>query len=243
MKERKNSQEIRKKNLIKEICGEIILSEKSNQTIKKWRNIFEISQRDLADEMEIMPSVISDYESGRRKSPGIKMIKKIVKNLIKIDEKRGGNVLKGFSDLPFHNSLSNSLLDIKEFSVPVKLKEFCEKTKIDVINNKDLLDQEIYGYSIIDSLKAILELSPRDMVKLYGLTTQRALIFTKVSTGRSPMVAIKVTNLKPTLVALHGLDRVDDLAKRIGKVERIPIGICRLKTADEIIDNLKNQFH
>ena len=39
-----------------------------------------------------------------------------------------------------------------------------------------------------------------DLVKAYGMTTDRALIFTNVSSGRSPMVAIKVTNLKPSLV-------------------------------------------
>ncbi|MFB6075532.1 MAG: helix-turn-helix domain-containing protein, partial [Candidatus Aenigmatarchaeota archaeon] len=225
--DKKDSFEVKKENLTKKICGEIILSDKPNKTIKKWRNIFEISQRDLADQMDIMPSVISDYESGRRKSPGIKMIRKIVSGLIEIDEKRGGNVLMGFSNLPSNSSLSKSLLDIREFSVPVKIKDFCEKTGIDVVSGKEMIDKEIYGYSIIDSLKAIVELSPQDMVKLYGLTSQRALIFTRVSTGRSPMVAIKVTNLKPSLVAFHGLNKVDELAKRIADVERIPVGICR----------------
>lgn len=238
----KNSIEVKRKNLTKKICGEIILSEEPNKTIKKWRNIFEISQRDLADEMDIMPSVISDYESGRRKSPGIKMVRKIVNALIKVDEKKGGNVLRGFSNLPSNNSLSKSLLDIREFSVPVKIKDFCEKVGIDVVSGKDMIDQEIYGYSIIDSLKAIVELSPQDMVKLYGLTSQRALIFTKVSTGRSPMVAIKVTNLSPSFVALHGLNKVDKLAERIAEVERIPIGICRKDTTEEIISTLKNKF-
>lgn len=240
--EEKDSLEVKKENLTKKICGEIILSEKPNETIKKWRNIFEISQRDLADEMEIMPSVISDYESGRRESPGIKMVKKIVNSLIKIDEKKGGNVLRGFSNLPSDNSLSKSLLDIREFSVPVKIKDFCEKTGIDVVSGKDMIDREIYGYSIIDSLKAIVELSPQDMVKLYGLTSQRALIFTRVSTGRSPMVAIKVTNLKPNFVGFHGLNKVDKLAKRIADVERIPIGICRKDDPEEIISTLKDKF-
>ncbi|MFB6075619.1 MAG: helix-turn-helix domain-containing protein [Candidatus Aenigmatarchaeota archaeon] len=240
--DKKDSFEVKKENLTKKICGEIILSDKPNKTIKKWRNIFEISQRDLADQMDIMPSVISDYESGRRKSPGIKMVRKIVNGLIEIDERRGGNVLMGFSNLPSNSSLSKSLLDIREFSVPVKIKDFCEKTGIDIVSGKEMTDKEIYGYSIIDSLKAIVELSPQDMVKLYGLTSQRALIFTRVSTGRSPMVAIKVTNLKPSLVAFHGLNKVDKLAKRIADVERIPVGICRKNTTKEIISTLKENF-
>jgi predicted transcriptional regulator len=41
---------------------------------------FKISQTELADHLKLSPSVISDYESGRRKSPGIQTIKKIIKD-------------------------------------------------------------------------------------------------------------------------------------------------------------------
>ena len=85
---------LNKENLTKKIAGEIVLSRDAGKVIQKWRNIFKIPQRKLADEMGIMPSVISDYENGRRKSPGIKIVKKIVDALINIDEKRGGKIIK-----------------------------------------------------------------------------------------------------------------------------------------------------
>ena len=66
-----------KDTLSEKIAGEITLSPKPGQTIRKWRSVFGLSQTDLANYLKLSPSVISDYESGRRKSPGIKTIKKI----------------------------------------------------------------------------------------------------------------------------------------------------------------------
>jgi putative transcriptional regulator len=226
------------KNLSKDIVGEIVLSETPENVIKKWRNIFKISQKELAAELGMTSSVISDYESGRRKSPGIKMIKKYVNSLIAIDEKNGGHVIRSFERPPTSDSLSNAVIDIKEFSVGKSVAGFCRKIGANTLT-KGGLKQIIYGYTVIDSLKAITELSFSELVKLYGVTTQRALIFTKVSTGRTPMVAIKLTNLHPALVVLHGLSTVDEVAKRIAEVENIPLAICRLNTVDDIIKHLK----
>ena len=88
-----DTQSLAKHNLAKRIAGEIVLSSEAGKIIQKWRNVFKIPQRRLADEMKIMPSVISDYENGRRKSPGIKMVKKIVDAMIAIDERLGGGAI------------------------------------------------------------------------------------------------------------------------------------------------------
>jgi len=77
-----------KNALSEKIAGEITLSPKPGQTIRKWRNVFDISQTELANHLKLSPSVISDYESGRRKSPGIQTIKKVIGALIEIDEKK-----------------------------------------------------------------------------------------------------------------------------------------------------------
>jgi len=79
-----------KNALSEKIAGEITLSPNPGQTIRKWRDVFNISQTDLATYLNISPSVISDYESGRRKSPGIQTVKKIIDGFVKIDEGRGG---------------------------------------------------------------------------------------------------------------------------------------------------------
>jgi predicted transcriptional regulator len=55
--------------LARRIAGEIILSNKPGATMRKWRELFAVSQTTLSDKMLLSSSVISDYESGRRKSP------------------------------------------------------------------------------------------------------------------------------------------------------------------------------
>ena len=53
------------------IAGEIALSDNFGKTLQKWREEFIISKTELAKQMDVPLSMITDYESGRRKSPGI----------------------------------------------------------------------------------------------------------------------------------------------------------------------------
>ncbi len=231
-----------KENLSKRIAGEIVLSQDAGKIIQKWRNIFKIPQRRLADEMGIMPSVISDYENGRRKSPGIKVIKRIVEGMIKLDEKAGSSIIKEFSEYPTKSILSDAIIDIKEFGVPMTVGEFCKKINANLMVRSDLENNKLYGYTIIDSLKAIMDLPPLEMVKLYGYSSERALIFSNARSGRSSMVALKVTNLKPGLVVLQNSKDIDDLAKRIGETESIPIASAKVKDVDILVSLLKREF-
>lgn len=84
--------------LEEKIAGEITMSDNPGKTIKKWREEFRISQLELSEYLKITPSVISDYEKGRRKSPGVASIRKIVNALIEIDKARGGGpVIRRYS--------------------------------------------------------------------------------------------------------------------------------------------------
>ncbi len=224
--------------LSKTIASEIILSNEPWAVFKKWRTTFKISQNELARELGISPSVVCDYESGRRKSPGIKIIKRYIEALISFDEKRGAEILKSFCNTTKPNP-ENSIIDIKEFFGGVGVTDFCKATESEFIHNNDH-NKEIYGYTVIDSIRAITEMSFQDLAKIYGSTTQRALIFTKVSTGRTPIVAIKLTNLKPGLVILHGLQNpIDPVAKMIAEHENIPLALCKLSRQEELIERLK----
>ena len=51
--------------LARRIAGEIILSGKPGATMRKWRELFAVSQMNLSETMGLSSSVISDYESGR----------------------------------------------------------------------------------------------------------------------------------------------------------------------------------
>ena len=229
-----------KEGLAKKIAGEIVLSTEAGKTIQKWRAIFKIPQRTLAEEMKVMPSVISDYENGRRKSPGIKVVKRIVDRMIALDEKAGGKVTREFSSFPAKAALSEAVLDLKEFRIPVSIKDFCKGLGANLIGKSS--EGSIYGYTVVDTHKAIVDLPPMEMVKLYGLTSERALIFTGAHRGRSSMVALKVTNLKPKLVILHGAGEVDELAKRIADSEEIPLAHIKTGNVDALLEQLKRDF-
>jgi putative transcriptional regulator len=127
---------------------------------------------------------------------------------------------------------------MREFLIGVGPEIFCRTINADVVvrgNTKD-----IYGYTVIDSIEAITELPTPELINIYGSNTQRALIFTKVSTGRSPMIAIKLTTLKPSVVVLHGMKGgVDEIAKRIAEAENITLAVCRLENINDVLAKLK----
>ena len=206
------------------IAGEITLSDTPGQTIKKWRDIFEISQQDLARHIKLSPSIISDYESGRRKSPGIGSIKKIVNALIEIDDLRGGKVARRYKEVPDDQVIK----DIREFPYGRSAREFIDVIEGDVVAGTEFLDKELHGYTIIDSLKAIVTFNSPDYIRFYGWSSQRALLFTDVKTGRSPMIAIRAHPLKPAMVIYIQPKQVDKLARELAEREEIPLVVTNL---------------
>lgn len=219
--------------LAEKIAGEITLSQNPGETLRKWRRNFGITQTDLSNHMGMSPSVISDYESGRRKSPGIMIVSKIIDALLKIDESRGCNVLRAYEDMWGDILGLDSICSICEYQEPIHLTDVAVKLNaVVVFGNTDIT---IWGYTLIDSLKAIVGLLPEQFQKIYGRSTARALIFTGVRSGRSPLVAVRVSNLKPGAVILQGLSPsdVDPVAVRIAQVENIPL-LTTLFSVDEI---------
>jgi putative transcriptional regulator len=111
-----------------------------------------------------------------------------------------------------------------------------------------MLSQPIYGYTAIDVINAIVNLSSDQLLKLYGATPQRAAIFTNVVSGRASMVAIKTSqmgttrSLKPSLLIIQGpkkASQVDSLAIKIAEVERIPLAISKIESVDSLIKALR----
>ncbi|MBN2095270.1 MAG: helix-turn-helix domain-containing protein [Candidatus Aenigmarchaeota archaeon] len=223
--------------LKKKIAGEIVLSENAGETIKKWRQLFRISQTELASKLEISPSVISDYESGRRKSPGTKLIHRVVESLMDIDSERGGKIIEEFTGIYKGNKFSSFVLAMKEFSRPVGIKEFLKEIDGEVCY--PFLDENIYGYSLIDSEAAIIHFSPTDITTITSLINNHCLIFTNLSRGRSPLIAIRLANLRPGLVVLHGIEKVDDTALRTARIDKIPLAISYTSTKDRLLERLK----
>ncbi len=215
------------------VAGEICLSEDPGKTIRKWREQFKISQQELSRHLGVSPSVISDYEAGRRRSPGIATVRKIVDAMLEIDARTGGNVLKQYSLA----AKTDSIISIKEFAAEILASELVSRIEGENLTPTIQLDKHIHGYTVIDSLRAITSLSSLDYLKIYGWSSQRALVFTGVRYGRSPMIAIRAHPLKPAMVIYQKPEQVDELAVRLAELEGIPLIRTQLGTPD-LVDRL-----
>ena len=71
------------------VAGSVVLSDNPPQQLKFWRKKFGIKQADLARKMSLTPSVLSDYEKGRRPSPGAKFIKRYLLALYELAKSNG----------------------------------------------------------------------------------------------------------------------------------------------------------
>jgi putative transcriptional regulator len=95
---------------------------------------------------------------------------------------------------------------------------------------------------VIHSLNAILGLSSSEFGRLYGWSTERALIFAGVSNGKSPMVAIRVTPFKPRCVVLQGItpEEIHPLVTRLAERDRITL-MSTPRGVEEIITALRSE--
>ncbi|MEM4824157.1 MAG: transcriptional regulator, partial [Zestosphaera sp.] len=69
--------------------------------------------------------------------------------------------------------------------------------------------------------------------------TRRALVFTKVSTGRSPMISVRVSPVKPAVIVLHGTKKIDPLAIRLADKEGLPLVVSLKSTPENLIKSLR----
>jgi putative transcriptional regulator len=223
--------------LARRIAGEIVLSPSPGATMKKWRTLLQVSQVEAAHEMNLSPSVVSDYETGRRRSPGSAFVKRFVSALLDVDKRRGGPYLQQMTRITLDPW--DVFLDIREFSTPATIGEICEALKCEVLVGEDAYEQNVFGYTVIDSVKAIQMLSGLEFYRIFGATSERALVFVSVSRGRSPMIAVKISPFRPRIVVLHGVrGEVDPLAVSLARHEGIPLAVSKLGTQDEVVDSL-----
>ena len=220
-----------------EIAGEISLSDDPGATMRKWREIFEISQVELAKYLGITVSTISDYEGNRRKSPGTHVVKRFVNALFQIDQSKGGVISQKFRE---KEKPVNEYFEVHEFARSITLKDFVDLIGGKTLTNHDIVEEKkIYGYTLIDSIKVILDMPFSYFQNLYGNVNERVFIFTGVSSGRSPFVVVRVSPSKPSAIVLHNISdkKVDKLAMKISDRERIPMIITN-KSVDEIREAL-----
>ena len=217
---------------MEKIAGDIALSDEPGRTLRKWREEIGVTVKDLSRQMGVTPSVVSDYESGRRKSPGVNTIKRLVHSLLEVDERSGGRYASRWN-----TRATDAIPAIAELDVGIAAKDFLSAIAAKPLTKKPRADRVIRGFTVIDAVKAITELG-RDYLQIFGYTTERALIFTGVKYGRSPMVVIRTHPLKPAMVVYARPGKVDDLAVTLAELDNIILARTELQT-DTLIERLE----
>lgn len=217
---------------MEKIAGEIALSDDPGRTLRKWREEMNISVKSLSRQVGVTPSVISDYESGRRRSPGVRTVRRIVRALAQLDEDAGSPYTSRWG-----SDADDAIPAMAEFDTGVSARRFLASISGKALTKGPSLRREIRGFTIIDSMKAITALG-NDYTRIFGYSTERALIFTGVKYGRSPMIVIRTHSLKPAMVVYARPEQVDTLAVQLAELDRVILARTDLD-ADTIIKKLE----
>jgi len=225
--------------LARRIAGEIVLSKRPGATMRKWREFFDVPQMLLSKKMGVSPSVISDYESGRRRNPGTRFIRRFTMALLTIDEERGGYVMQEISRII--RMPSDAILDLREFPAPIPIVEVCDRLMAELVACKHKTNYPVYGYTVIDSYAAIGSLSGWDLLQIFGSNTERVLVFAGVKHGRSPMVAVRISMFKPGMVVMHGA-YPDSLAIELAEKDKVPLAYSKAPDVNYLISALRELY-
>lgn len=226
--------------LARRIAGEIIFSSRPGSTMKKWRELFAVSQVSLSERMLLSSStVISDYESGRRKSPGAKFIRRFVWALLTIDEAKGSRFIREFAKLT--SSPTMAIVDLREFPIPVRLEYLCRAINGEVVAGTDKFVKEVNGYTVVDARKAVEALSGLEYAQLFGATTERALVFTNVENPALAMMIVRVSHLKPRVVVFHRV-KPDEAAVKLADYEQIPVIYSSAPSLELLVKSLRKLY-
>jgi putative transcriptional regulator len=227
-----------REELAEKIAGEIALSGDPGGTLEKWRTDFGIAQTELAAALDVSPSVVSDYESGRRDNPGIDVVHRVVSALLDIDERRGGEHIRQYTRVLSAGLDSDVIPDLREYAANIPLERF-----YDAIGATELVRGDwdtVAGHTVIDSIEAIRRLSSYEFYHLYGESTNRALVFTNVTRGEGVIVALRVVKPTPHAVVLHGIAEPDvwEYAADLARIEGFSLAVSDLGF-DAMLDGLR----
>lgn len=228
-----------RRELGERIAGEVAMSDDPGATIRKWRTDFDVSQVELAEELDVSPSVISDYEGGRRDRPGIGVVRRIVEGLLAIDEDRAGDHVRQYTRVLSAGFDSDIVRDLREYAATIPLDRFYDA--IDAVPIAEGTHDTVAGHTVINSIEAITRLSSEEFYRLYGQSTNRALVFTEVTRGESPLVALRVVTPTPTAAVLHGIE-ADDLwehAPTLARLDGVSLAVCTTPM-EEMLDRLRD---
>ena len=133
--------------------------------------------------------------------------------MVEYDKAQGGKIVNSM----FAKDNNNAAYDIREFNTGTAISKLIKDINGEILSgNEDILERPIYGYTIVDSLKAITTFNV--FGDLYGWSNERAIFFSGVHYGRSPMIAIRAHPVKPRVVIYIKPKTIDKLATKLAEM-------------------------
>ena len=130
------------------------------------------------------------------------------------------------------------IMEIMEYPFSIPAEEFINKIDGNILTKSKIgLKKNVKGFTLVDSVKTISTINAGDYNRLYGWSNERAIIFTGIRYGRSPMIAIRVHPIKPTVVIYHKPGSIDSLAVKLADRENIPLVVTTIP-----LDDLKKKL-
>jgi putative transcriptional regulator len=219
--------------LLQIILGDIAANENYGLVMKKWRELFNITQSRIAKELQIKQSVISDYENNRRKSPGIEFIRKYTQSLINIGKKERKKEYETIiEDLGLKKEVNK--LFAGEFKTKIGSKEV-----INLLNGTQILAQpsqsSFQNYLFFsDKITNIVTKQPSyKLLKDLKSKKETVYIFSHVRTGKVPLILLKMMSKlnrleMPKLIIFQSKGfKLSSFARKIAKNNNISIAVTR----------------
>jgi len=212
-----------REELSRRIAGEITLSDDPGATLRKWRTDFDVSQTELADQLDVSSSVVSDYESGRRESPGRRR---------PADGRWALGHRRATRRRAAPTVRARPLCRVRERHRPRPPRVLDgsppkSSTRRWARRRSCAASRTTSTATPSSTRSRRSPVSSEEFYRLYGQSTNRALVFTNVTRGESPLVALRVVSPTPNAVVLHGIEDGDlwDHAADLARVDGFSLAI------------------
>ncbi|MFX1511003.1 MAG: hypothetical protein ACFFCQ_00235 [Promethearchaeota archaeon] len=170
----------------KMIAADIVLSDDLGSCLRKWLNLFNLSQTDVSEHLGVGSSVISDYLRSRRKSPGILWIKNYIRALIELEEINNFTTLSILAPVIKKIGSIDPIITAIPFISPLSLTQFCDVIKATILfpfRVENELEIYILGILGIDAHEILERYTPNFKGNSLEIANI-AIMFENTQTGR-----------------------------------------------------------
>lgn len=219
--------------LIQIILGDIAANENYGLVMKKWRDLFNITQSRIAKELDIKQSVISDYENNRRRSPGIEFLRKYTISLVTVGKKEKKKEFESvIEDLGLKKEKKK--LFVGEFEQAMACKKVLNLLKATQILSQPVQSDFKNYIFFSDKISNIMTKQPSyKLLKNLNNKTETVFIFSNVKTGKVPLILLKMLSklnkleMPKLLIYQSNSFKLSSFARKLAKNNNISIGVTK----------------